>query len=129
MHLTISSHNPTPIYRQIVDQIETMILVGGIQPGEPLPSLRQLAEELMTSIITTKRAYAELEAEGLIVTRPGLGTFVAEVSADTRRRLREDLILAHLRRAAGMAKTLGVRREELSAMFQRLLDEYAGEPV
>ncbi|MGE5599258.1 MAG: GntR family transcriptional regulator [Bacteroidota bacterium] len=126
MNLAISLHNPTPIYRQIIDQIEIMILTGEIRSGEPLPSLRQLAEDLMTSVITTKRAYAELEAEGLIVTRPGLGTFVAEQSTDARRRLREDLILTHLRRAVEMAKTLGVNREELTAMLQSLLDHDGG---
>ncbi|NLJ61160.1 MAG: GntR family transcriptional regulator, partial [Firmicutes bacterium] len=61
MHIQLSYSNPVPLYRQIVDQIKEKILSGELPPGTPLPSIRQLAEEAMTSVITTKRAYSELE--------------------------------------------------------------------
>ncbi|HCW51249.1 MAG TPA: GntR family transcriptional regulator, partial [Clostridiales bacterium] len=70
MLIVLDNSNPAPLYQQIVDQVRAKVLAGEIQPGTQLPSIRQLAADLLTSVITTKRAYQELEAAGLIQTRP-----------------------------------------------------------
>lgn len=77
MHLTISNQSDKPIYEQIVQQIKGAILSGELSEGDALPSLRLLAKELRISVITTKRAYEDLEAAGFIATMPGKGSFVA----------------------------------------------------
>ena len=86
MDIIVSNVDSTPIYEQITRQIKAKILGGELQPGEALPSMRLLAKELRISVITTKRAYEELEREGLITSLTGRGSFVAPVSSE---RLRE----------------------------------------
>ena len=81
MDIIVSNMDSTPIYEQITRQIKAKILGGELQPGEALPSMRLLAKELRISVITTKRAYEELEREGLITSQTGRGSFVAPVSA------------------------------------------------
>ncbi|HHW11090.1 MAG TPA: GntR family transcriptional regulator, partial [Firmicutes bacterium] len=76
--ISLSSSSDQPYYRQIVEQIRHLILSGRLKPGTQLPSVRQLASDLTVSVITTRRAYEELEREELIVTRPGTGSIVAE---------------------------------------------------
>ena len=78
----ISPAAPGPLYQQIVEAVTREVASGRLPPGRPLPSLRTLAEELQVSLITVKRAYEELERAGVIYRRQGLGTFVAENSAD-----------------------------------------------
>ena len=78
MHIIISNKSDKPIYAQIVEQLKEQIISGKILQGKPLPSIRALASELRISVITTKRAYEELEREGYIETVPGKGSFVAE---------------------------------------------------
>ena len=77
MDIIISNSAGVPIYEQITRQIKAKILGGELQPGEALPSMRLLAKELRISVITTKRAYEDLEADGFITTMPGRGSFVA----------------------------------------------------
>lgn len=77
MDILISNTSGQPIYEQISDQIKKKILSGELKEGEPLPSIRMLAKELRISVITTKRAYDELERDGFIVSIPGKGSFVA----------------------------------------------------
>ncbi len=99
MFITISPNNPDPLYKQIKDQIKTAIMAGEVKPGDTLPSIRGLAKELKTSVITIKRAYTDLEQEGFITTRQGMGSFVTDIS---RERLRLEKLgeirkkLAHL---------------------------------
>ena len=81
----ISLATPGPLYQQIVDGLKREVSEGRLQPGAPLPSFRGLAEELLVSVITVKRAYDELEREGIIYRRQGLGTFVAEAGGDRSR--------------------------------------------
>ena len=91
------------LYRQIVDQVKREISEGRLKPGAPLPSFRQLAEDLLVSVITVKRAYEELEREGIIYRRQGLGTFVSEHGPNRTRqaklRTAEDLLRAGFREA------------------------------
>lgn len=77
--LTIAQADPRPIYLQIIEQVRQRIALGDWPAGHPLPSIRELSAELRVSVITVKRAYFELEREGAIVTRQGVGSVVAEV--------------------------------------------------
>ena len=87
MDIILSNVDGTPIYEQIVRQIKAKIVGGELKPGEALPSMRLLAKELRISVITTKRAYEELEREGFLITQTGRGSFVAPVGVEL---LRED---------------------------------------
>ncbi len=113
MNIIISNAAGQPIYEQIAAQIKQCILSGELREGDALPSMRVLAKELRISVITTKRAYEELEREGFVVTVAGKGCFVARMDVEL---VREE----HLRRieegfgeAARLAKSAGVTRAEL----------------
>ena len=86
MFIALSPENPDPMYRQVTDQIKDAIAGGDLQADELLPSIRELALALGVSVITIKRAYQDLEAEGLIRTRRGMGSFVTPVDQDALRR-------------------------------------------
>lgn len=126
MLITLDNSSAVPLYQQIVDQVRGKILAGELQPGEPLPSIRQLAADLLISVITTKRAYQELEAEGLIQTRPGRGTFVGEVTADYRRRAGLQEVEGQLQQAVRTAARVGVGRAEVEELFSKVVDEEFG---
>ena len=87
MFIVISPLNPDPMYKQVTDQIKDAIASGTLRPETKLPSIREMAKELKISMITIKRAYADLENEGYILTRSGLGSFVADINWD---KLREE---------------------------------------
>ena len=80
MFISISNSHPDPLYKQVKDQIKNAIITGEIKEEGPLPSIRGMAKELNISVITIKRAYSELENEGYIFTRRGLGSFVSKIS-------------------------------------------------
>ena len=113
MEVIIRNTTNQPIYEQIYTQIKSQIIAGKLSPGEALPSIRALAKDLRISVITTKRAYEELEREGFLTTVPGKGCFVAArdlelVREETLRRVEE-----HLSQAVDLAKGGGVTLEEL----------------
>lgn len=123
MDIILSSNSDTPLYEQIVEQLKTQILIGELLPGTPLPSMRTLAKELHVSIITTKRAYEELEAVGLIDTLVGKGTFV---SAKPLGQVREAAILhleEKLSAIINQAKILGLTKAELMILLETLYEE------
>ena len=111
MELIIRNNSGQPIYDQISGQIKAQILSGALSPGDALPSIRGLAKDLKISVITTKRAYEELEAQGLINTVAGKGCFVAEKNLD--------LIQDHLAAAAELARTCGLSESELTELLRR----------
>ncbi|MDD7174248.1 MAG: GntR family transcriptional regulator [Clostridiales bacterium] len=120
MNLIISNTSGKPIYEQIVSQIKRLIVSGELAPGEMLPSIRSLAKDLRISVITTKRAYDELEREGLIVTAAGKGSFVAERNAEW---LREDVLRKiedHLQQISQLAAQIGLSGDDLCEMLQTL---------
>lgn len=124
MDIILSNSSGKPIYEQISDQVKSQILSGTLAEGDALPSMRLLAKELHISVITTKRAYEELEREGFITTVPGKGCFVAPrnlelVREDALRRVEE-----HLGAAVEVARTGGITLEEL---MQTLTILYEGE--
>jgi GntR family transcriptional regulator len=87
LFIVLSPSHPDPMYKQVTDQIKNAVAAGELKPGDKLPSNREMAEALKISAITIKRAYFDLEGEGYILTRPGLGSFIADVDRD---RLRQD---------------------------------------
>jgi GntR family transcriptional regulator len=116
--LTISQADPRPMYLQIKEQIRHRIAVGDWKPGHEVPSIRALAIDLRVSVITIKRAYAELESEGVIITQHGKGSFVAEaegLSTDLQQQELEDHLLA----VARLAKLLGIGEEDLVARLRK----------
>ena len=122
VNIIISNSSDKPLYRQLCDQIKAGILDGQIQAGESLPSIRALAAELSISVITTKRAYDELENEGLIETVQGRGCFAAgnnELLRERRLRMLEQLIEDVLIQA----DYLGISEEELIKMMGILREE------
>jgi len=121
--IVISAADARPMYVQIVEQIRRLVAAGDWRPGEEIPSIRQLAVDLRVSVITVKRAYLELERDGVIVTQQGKGSTVATGSNLGPRLLEQDLA-RHLDDAARVAAQLGLSRSELSA---RLRDAVAQE--
>jgi len=106
MKIIVSNASPDPIYEQIARQIKNQILSGELTEGEVLPSIRKLAQELQISVITTKRAYEELEHEGFIDTVGGKGCFVAMQNAEFLREKRMKLVEEKLAAAVLEAKLL-----------------------
>ncbi len=113
MDIMLSHSGGKPIYEQITDQIKNQILSGGLQAGDALPSMRLLAKELRISVITTKRAYEELEREGLLETVPGKGCFVKAQDVALLRETRLRRVEDHLSAAVDEAMRGGVTLEEL----------------
>lgn len=123
MEILISNTGGKPIYEQIADQIKGQILGGSLQTGTALPSMRTLAKELRISVITTKRAYEELERDGFIETSPGRGSFVA---AKNKEFLREEALRqveAALQTALNAAQRGGISAAEVSQTLALLLEE------
>jgi GntR family transcriptional regulator len=122
MKILLSNASPDPIYEQIVRQVRVQILSGELQEGEALPSIRKLAQSLQISVITTKRAYDELEREGLIDTVGGKGTFVASPNMDFLREKRVAAVEAKLREAMKEAEAAGISAQDLKQMLDLLLE-------
>lgn len=115
--LLISHADRRPMYLQITEQIRHRIAVGDWPPGHELPSIRILAAETQVSVITVKRAYSDLEREGLIVTRQGKGSFVAD-NVDLSTKLHAEKLDEHLSAAAGLGRVLGLTAEELASRLR-----------
>ncbi len=122
MKIIISNASSEPIYAQIGKQIKTQIISGNLKEGDGLPSIRKLAKELHISVITTKRAYEELEKEGFIDTVGGKGTFVAiqnkELLREKKMKSVEDMLAATVEKA----QKLGITYQELLEMLSILYD-------
>ena len=117
MNIIISNSSDKPIYEQITDQFKNMVMSGQLKEGMPLPSMRTLAKDLRISVITTKRAYEELERDGFIATMVGKGSFVK--AADTRLVREEKLkrIEGLLAEAVNVANGSGIERAEVMEML------------
>ena len=123
MELIIRNTDNQPIYEQICSQIKAQIISGQLQPGDALPSIRALAKDLRISVITTKRAYDELESEGFCKTVAGKGCFVAEKNLQLIREQRLRELESHLTAAGALAKSCGISGPELQEMLRILLEE------
>ncbi|HJD24048.1 MAG TPA: GntR family transcriptional regulator [Firmicutes bacterium] len=123
MNIIIRNTGEAPIYEQIVVQIKNAILSGELAEGEPLPSIRLLAKELRISVITTKRAYEELERDGFIVTMSGKGSFVAPQNLELLREEQRRALEQHLTQAVAAAKAAGISRQELTELLALLYED------
>jgi len=118
--LTISQADPRPMYQQIVDQVCRRIAVGDWEPGQEIPSIRALAASTRVSVITVKRAYLELEHQGVLTTRQGRGTFVSE-NVRLQQDLREQELDGHLARAVDVGRELGLGTRELEQRLRKVI--------
>ncbi|MDX9872992.1 MAG: GntR family transcriptional regulator [Clostridia bacterium] len=123
MDIIIANSSPEPIYEQIVRQIREQIITGQLPGGEPLPSIRNLAYQLQISVITTKRAYEELEREGLIVTVGGKGSFVHSHNTASLRAKGYGLIEEKIKSVVREAKSLHIDLPELEKILARQYKE------
>lgn len=123
MQIIISNASPDPIYEQIRRQIQSQILTGEMQPGDALPSIRSLAQQLQISVITTKRTYDELERDGFIETVAGKGSFVARQNPELLREKRMSLIESRLAEIVRDSILLGLSLEELQTTLELLYKE------
>jgi GntR family transcriptional regulator len=118
LKIIISNSSNNPIYEQIAEQIKNQILTGELSPGDSLPSIRNLAKELQISVITTKRAYEELEREGFIETVGGKGSFVSGENKELLREKRLKMLEEKLEKAVEDARLLGLSLAELQEMLE-----------
>jgi len=123
LNIVISNRSDEPIYNQIYQQLRAAIVREELAAGEPLPSIRSLARDLQVSVITTKRAYDELERDGYIETVAGKGSFVAPQNAELLREKRVNLIEEKLVTVIHEARTLGLSLPELQRIVELLYEE------
>ena len=123
MDIIISNSSGQPIYEQISRQVKGAIATGRLRPGEPLPSIRALARDLRISVITTKRAYEELEREVFIDTVAGKGSFVAQQNLELARESSLREIEAHLQAAVELSRQAGLTMTELENILHVLSEE------
>jgi len=109
------------LYQQIVDRLKREVSEGRLRPGDILPSFRQLAEDLLVSVITVKRAYEELEREGIIYRRQGLGTFVAEGGQDRSCEAKQKAARELFRQAVREAGEAGLQPPEILELVKRII--------
>ena len=123
MDISISNSSGKPIYEQITTQIKNMIMNGTLQEGEGLPSMRQLAKDLRISVITTKRAYEDLERDGFIISMTGKGSFVAPKNLEFMREEQMRQIEQLLSEAVAIARSNGIELAELQQIIKLLFEE------
>lgn len=129
MHIRISNHSDQPIYEQIRKQIQTQIVAGTLQSGELLPSIRVLAKELRISVITTKRAYEELEKDGFLEIVPGKGTFVAAKDVQRIQKEYYNRLIQNLKDAVELAAACHLELEQLQALLAEQYEEESPCPT
>ena len=123
MDIILSNSSGKPIYEQIADQVKEQILAGALSAGDALPSMRVLAKELRISVITTKRAYEELERDGFLENVPGKGCFVAPQNRELLREAQLRRVEEKLTQAIEEARRGAVSLEELKEMLTELYQE------
>jgi GntR family transcriptional regulator len=122
MEIQISSVNQTPIYEQIENQIKDMIRMGVYKSGEQLPSIRILARDLKVGIITCRRAYDDLCAQGILISHPGKGVFVADIQVKQMQEINRDAVWKQLGEICQTAKKAGIKRTELIEYVNQMFD-------
>ena len=119
--LFLSATDKKPMYEQIVEQITSKVLLGDWPANMPLPSIRELAAQTQVSVITVKRAYAELELAGVIVTQPGRGSFVS-AQPDLQQQLKQQQLTQQLQQLVELARQLQLTDQQLLAQLQQKLE-------
>ncbi|HLR15531.1 MAG TPA: GntR family transcriptional regulator [Bacillota bacterium] len=125
--IALNKESREPIYHQIEQQLQTLIASGFLAPGNALPSIRVLAKELEISVITTRRAYQNLEASGFIETKQGKGTFVREVPGDIKERVKSENVIESMQEAVHIAHTYDYTEEEMLVLFTQAMKAYFDE--
>jgi len=120
LNIKISISDTPPIYEQLKNQIKKAIFLGELKSGDMLPSIRQLAKTLKISVITTKRAYDDLEAENFIISKQGKGSYVSEQSIDFIKEKRKTLIEEKITELINLCKTYSIEKSELMYMIDLL---------
>lgn len=123
MKIIIKPQGTLAIYEQIVNQLKNGILSGELETGEALPSIRKLAADLQVSVITTKRAYEELEKEGLIRSQAGKGFYVCEYNTDYLKEKQFMMLETHLSEVIEECKAAGLSKEDILEMVETLLED------
>lgn len=123
MQIIISNSSKEPIYEQITNQIKSLILAGELQEGTAIPSMRNLAKDLQISVITTKRAYEELEKAGFIYSIVGKGSFVAEQNLEVIREKKLKVIEEQVSAVIANSREIGLSLEELKELLKILYEE------
>ncbi|AUD15071.1 MULTISPECIES: GntR family transcriptional regulator [unclassified Planococcus (in: firmicutes)] len=123
MQIIISNSSKEPIYEQISYQIKSAILIGELQEGEAIPSMRKLAKDLHVSVITTKRAYEELEKAGFIYSIVGKGSFVAEQNLELIKEKKLKVIEEQLNAVITNSREIGLSYDELKQLLKILYEE------
>jgi len=123
MNIIISNSSQEPIYEQIVKQIKNMVIRGELAENEMLPSIRSLAKDLQISVITTKKAYEELENDGYIVTVQGKGSFVAAQNKELLKEMRLKIVEEKLAEAVDAGRSIELSLEEMQEMLKILYEE------
>lgn len=123
MDIIISNSSDKPLYEQITSQIKNLIMNGSLNAGDALPSMRLLAKECRISLITTKRAYEELEREGFIETISGRGSYVAHRNTELIKEAQVRLIEEKIQAAVDIAKSSGISKDEMKEILSLLYEE------
>lgn len=123
MFIALSPSHPDPMYKQVTDQVKDAIAAGDLKPNERLPSVRELSEALKVSAITIKRAYQDLETEGYILTRAGLGSFVAEVNREVLRNRKLDELRTEMTRIVRTGAKFGIAAEDIVALTRQVEEQ------
>ena len=123
MEIILSSANDKPIYEQISSQIKEQIMKGILKPGEPLPSMRKLAKNLHVSVITTQRAYDDLQRDGFLVTVPAKGTFVSTQNQDFIREEHLRIAEKKLMEVANIGKEYHISCDQMIQILQMFYEE------
>ncbi len=126
LFIVVSQLNPDPMYKQITDQIKEAIASGGLQSETKLPSIREMARELKISEITIKRAYSDLENEGFIITRSGLGSYVADVNRDKLRQEKWQEIQKDIWRICRTAERFDIKTGDLITLVKKIKESSDG---
>ena len=123
MNIIVSNSDPRPIYEQVSSQIKDAIARGELMPGQALPSIRQLAKDLRISVITTKRAYEELERDGFLDAVAGKGCFVSSGNSALAREAYMRQIEEHLNEIKRLARPLGLDGDGLISLMRDMMKE------
>ena len=120
MFVVLSPAHPDPMYKQVTDQIKDAIASGDLKPNDRLPSVRELSEALNVSAITIKRAYQDLETDGFILTRAGMGSFVAPVERDALRERKVAEVQQELRRLVQSSAKFGISASDIARLARQI---------
>ena len=126
MFIVVSPLNPDPMYKQVTDQIKDAIASGQLKPDDKLPSIREMSVELKISIITIKRAYSDLESENYIYTRPGMGSFVADINREKLRTEKLDEFSQEIKKLLKTGEKFGISTDDVITIVKNIKEKNDG---